>query len=283
MNRDRKRGVRASAILHGILLLLMVTGLPSFLFNREPVEPAAITVDILPIAAVSNVKMSEATPSEKKAEDEKKDKDSAKPEDKPAEKEKPSPKVNTSKDTPPPSPPPLAEAKPDVAKSKEKPPEKKPDEKPKEDPLDAILKSVRDTAATEKADKPKPTQNSSASVSPARSRSNSFDPSSPQAMSLRDAIQAQLYKCWNVPAGAKDADKLIIPLQVDYDSTGMPTRVMLNASAQNQYNTDGFFRAAADSAIRAVRACAPLQGMPPETYSIWQYVDINFNPKDMLL
>lgn len=268
--------------MHGILLLLAIVGLPHFLFEDEIEEPAAITVDILPIAAISNVKMSEATPSEKKAEEEKKDKDTPKPADKPAEKEKPSPKVDTSKDTPPPPPPPEEKA-PDVAKKEEKKPEKKADEKPKEDPLDAILKSVRETAATEKTDKAKPTPTNSASASPTRSRSNSFDPSSPEAMSLRDAIQAQVYKCWNVPSGAKDADKLIIPLEIDYDRTGTPTKVALAASAQSQYDSDGFFRAAADSAIRAVRACAPLTGLPPESYSIWQYVDMNFNPKDMLL
>jgi hypothetical protein len=282
MNRDRKRGVRYSGIMHGILLLIAIIGLPDFFFQDDIEEPAAITVDILPIAAVSNVKMSEATPSETKAEEEKKDKDTPKPEEKPAEKEKASPKVNTSKETPPPPPPPEEKA-PDIKKKEEKKPEKKTEEKKKEDPLDAILKSVRETAANEKSDKPKPTTASSASASPTRSRSNNFDPNAPEAMSLRDAIQAQIYKCWNVPAGVKDAEKMIIPLEIDYDKTGMPQKVALASGAQSKYDSDAVFRSAADSAIRAVRACAPLTGLPPENYSIWQYIDMNFNPKDMLL
>ncbi len=51
----------------------------------------------------------------------------------------------------------------------------------------------------------------------------------------------------------------------------------------SRYNSDSFFRAAADSALRAVHECSPLKNLPPEKYDTWHYMELNFDPKDMLL
>ena len=43
-----------------------------------------------------------------------------------------------------------------------------------------------------------------------------------------------------------------------------------------------FFRAAADSARRAVQECSPLKNLSPEKYQTWRDMEMTFNPKDML-
>jgi hypothetical protein len=43
---------------------------------------------------------------------------------------------------------------------------------------------------------------------------------------------------------------------------------------------DPYFRAAADSAIRAVHMCGPYQ-LPPEKYATWNEITITFDPREM--
>ena len=52
---------------------------------------------------------------------------------------------------------------------------------------------------------------------------------------------------------------------------------------QARYASDQFFRAAADSAVRAVRnpQCSPLK-LPQGKYDDWKSISIRFDPKDVL-
>jgi len=52
---------------------------------------------------------------------------------------------------------------------------------------------------------------------------------------------------------------------------------------QGRMSTDSFFRAAAESAMRAVLnpRCNPLK-LPREKYDVWKSFILNFNPKEML-
>lgn len=280
---ERNKGRVFSALLHFVFLLFVVFGLPSFLQPEPVIEPVAISVEILPISNISNVK-----PSEKPPEPEEK-----KPEEKPAEQKKPSPPVKTSDATPPPPPKdavPLPETpkekKPDEKKAedkpKEKPAEKKPKEKkPKEDPLDAILKSVAKTASKEKKDDKKP-EKPVKDTSESKSISSHFDPNMMMSMSEKDAIVSQIQKCWNVPAGAKDAQNLAVLIDVEYGPDGSFIKAEIGRASQGRYNSDTFYRAAADSAIRAAQRCSPLTGLDPSKYDGWHYMELNFDPKMML-
>ena len=46
--------------------------------------------------------------------------------------------------------------------------------------------------------------------------------------------------------------------------------------------SESFYRAAAESAMRAVRVCSPLEGLPTEKYQQWQTLLLNFDPQEML-
>jgi hypothetical protein len=51
---------------------------------------------------------------------------------------------------------------------------------------------------------------------------------------------------------------------------------------KSRYAADPFFRAAADSAVRAIRNpnCRPLK-LPPDKYEQWKSITLSFNPKDI--
>ena len=99
-------------------------------------------------------------------------------------------------------------------------------------------------------------------------------------MSEEDALRVQLQKCWNVPFGAKDAENLVVDIfmVINQDRTLQDARVVDMA----RYNSDTFFRAAADSALRAVRnpLCSPFE-VPPDKYETWKTVTVTFDPKNM--
>ena len=92
-----------------------------------------------------------------------------------------------------------------------------------------------------------------------------------------DALRGQIQRCWNVPAGAADAENLKVSVQFRLDPSGAldgaPQIVSGGGGA-------GIERAAAESARRAVLACAPYT-LPSEKYEAWSDVIVHFDPRDM--
>jgi outer membrane biosynthesis protein TonB len=266
VRRERNQGILCSTLLHAFLFVLLIANLPIFEPTPLP-EPEAITVDIVPIREMTNIKPSENTPAPKKEEAKK------------AEAKKPSPPVKTAENTPP--APPLEEKekkeKEKQKKAEDKKKEEKKKEKMKEQDLLAVLKSVK-----EEANKESKKNTKEAETAENTSKSQQYNPDLPLSLSEKDAIKSQISKCWLVPAGAKDAQNLIIALHVSYEKDGSLINVTLADASKSRYDSDAFFRAAADSAMRAVRMCTPLHDLPPEKYETWHDMDMTFDPKEML-
>lgn len=261
------QGLQYSAVLHVFILLLLFFGLPSFLRHRMEPEPQAFTVDILPIAPVSNIKPQEKIP------------------------ERPAPKktiaehktekkavTETHKKEPVPEQIPEPITPKIVKKVEKKKPEKKPEKKQKkQDDLDSILKSVKDSAKAEESKKP-----AEAEPQPEQKEavSQNYNPALKLSRSEIDAIRKQVGDCWVPPAGAKDAYKLAVDLHITVSEDGTVTMVeRLGDNAR--YASDSFFRAAADAAIRAVKRCSPLKNLPADKYDTWRDMTFTFDPKDM--
>lgn len=271
MRPERRRGAIYSACFHLLFLLFAVLGLPSIMQAKLPEEPHAITVELLPISQTTNVRPSEAAPAEPQPE---------KVEEKKTV--KPSPPVKTSEPPPPPPPDKIVEKKEkDKPKKEEKKKEEKKEEKkkPKEDDLAAVLRAVRETA---EKDKKKIEESKTNDKNTAQAKSDAYNSDLPMSLSEKDAIRSQISKCWIVPAGAKDAHDLIIVLKIELEQNGSLIKVELANESKSRYSSDSFFSAAADSAMRAVRQCSPLQGLPPEKFQTWREIELTFNPKEML-
>jgi len=101
------------------------------------------------------------------------------------------------------------------------------------------------------------------------------------SMSELDAVRSQLAQCWNILAGAKFAEDLVVEVRVTIN----PDRTVQSATIldQGRYNRDSHFRAAADAARRALinPRCSPLN-LPPEKYDLWRVTVIRFDPRDIL-
>jgi len=112
------------------------------------------------------------------------------------------------------------------------------------------------------------------------SPSKSFNAEQSLAISEIDLVRQQIRKCWSLPAGAKDAADLVISIEVDMNADGSVRRAQIKDRAR--MGKDAFFRAAAESARRAVLnpRCNPFK-LPPEKYQQWQTMTLNFNPREM--
>jgi colicin import membrane protein len=92
-----------------------------------------------------------------------------------------------------------------------------------------------------------------------------------------DALRARLRDCWTVPAGLADARDLIVSVRIQFNKDGSL------ASDPRLMNSGGHpaFQAASESALRAVRRCAPYTFMPPAKYEGWKDIIVDFDPRDM--
>jgi hypothetical protein len=108
-----------------------------------------------------------------------------------------------------------------------------------------------------------------------------FDPNTKVTVNEIEAVRQQLAQCWNVAAGARRADALSVEIEMvmNSDATVHEARVVDGA----RMNSDPYFRAAAESAIRALGHpdCIPLK-LPLNKYDVWKKFTFNFDPSKML-
>lgn len=297
---DMQRGTLYSAILHIGVACLIIFGLPVFM-DKEVLDTQPVIVEMVQIADKTNPPPSveprqEAPKPPPKPVEPKPQPPQAKPAPEPpppppeppkpqvAEvppeplpkppEAKPEPKPEVKKPDPPPPPKETATPKPPPQVANIVPPKKPPPKPKRDDFINSILKDVAPKQqSAEKVDKPTPQKTPAPSPSP---------PSLDQqvTMSEIDAVRAQISRCWNMPAGARDAQDLIVTIRATVAPDGTVTSAVIDDRSKMG---DPFFRAAAESAQRAMLnpACQPLK-LPPQKYEQWKNLRINFNPKDMI-
>jgi hypothetical protein len=264
------RSLSLSIVLHTLAVLIGALGLPALLPPRPEPMPLVMTVELLPVGEITSVK-----PSEKAIQEEKKAPTPKTPkpvtpsmQEKPKE---PSPPVEQEKTFDP-----MEGAEPEKPKPKEPPKE---EAKKKPDDFAALLNQLKQEAKTDKSkdakDKTNTEENKTRSDAP-------YDDSMPLSISEKDTIRSQFLVCWSMPTGAKDAHTLAVRIKVTLQADGAVLAATLATDQLGRYNADPFFRAAADSAIRAVHKCSPLKNLPPEKYNSWKEMELNFDPQDML-
>ncbi len=276
------RALIVSFLAHGILIGVMIVGLPYL--KPEITLPPMISVEL---ATVSDLTQTNKPPVKAPEPKDKKD-------EPPTKVEKPTPKPNPTPEPVKPAPKETVPDKKPVEVDKPTPdldalaPPKKPDKKPlpkKPDPksaenqktLDSLLKNLTKDPPAPKSDIGEITKKLTESQ-PA--------PETPHVgetltISDIDALRQQLSGCWNIFAGAAEAEDLSVDIRVIVN----PDRTVRDATVMDQgrYNSDDRFRAAAESALRAVNdpRCSPLR-LPQEKYNLWKDMVINFDPKEML-
>ncbi len=288
-----RRNVILSLLFHATIIVVALVGLPELRRDIEVERP--IVVDVVTVAPETNA----PPPAPPKPE----------PKPEPAKAEPPPPPKPTPPPPPPPPPPPKPAAEPapapqptpkaEVAKqppkeaappkpqlAKQKPPRKP----PPPDDMASVLKTLEEikqrppkTDETAKKRPPPPEQSfdvaeiqKSLSQQPRR-----HDPTKALSISEIDLVRRQIAQCWNLPAGAKDAHTMTVEIRVVMNVDG----TVREATMRNPLRAaaDPFFRAMAESALRAVLnpRCQPFK-LPPDRYEIWQTMELNFDPREML-
>jgi outer membrane biosynthesis protein TonB len=187
--------------------------------------------------------------------------------------------------TPKPKPaPPQPEAKPTPPAPAAKP---KP-QQPAQDDFATLLKNLeKQKQQQQQTDqppqrRPQPAQpQPQAPAAPQRQQAASLDDRR-AAAGLAQMVKDQVTPCWNIPAGARDARdlRIVVVIELNPDGTlrGKPA-----ISDVSRYESDAFFRAAAESALRALQnpRCSPLK-LPYEMYETWKKINFTFDPKEVI-
>jgi outer membrane biosynthesis protein TonB len=306
-----KTGLTISAIGHAAVLLWAVVS-----FGTKPHD--VMPIESLPIDIISATEFSELMAGSKAAPKAPAPKPlvekiaAPKPVDNPAQKvvEKPEivtasalmPEAPPEPKVPDPKPAPVPQARPDP---KPQEAEKKPE--PKSDPIAEALKKDSKKSEPKKeeakiAQKKPPQPQPKFDPHQIEQRLALLDKRTPQRLAAAgdtlnttatlgastgtaprlsqnelDALRARLAQCWTLPAGATDAQDLNVEVHIllRQDGSLSAEPKVLNRSS------NPFFQVAAESALRAVRTCAPFNFLPAAKYEAWKDIEVNFNPQYM--
>lgn len=296
-----RRNVIISVMLHAVIFAVAYTGLPIFSDAPELVD-VPISVEIVNVTDVTNVP---TKPKDVKV--------AAKPAPTPPPKPPAPPPAPQGSVEQPPAPEPVPQApeekvailaapenKPKVeAKPKPEPkPEPKktetkkrspapvPPRKPKApDQFASVLKTLEELKTApppekKEADKPAEPDFAQMMADALETDKPRTDIGPEMTISEIDLVRQQIHRCWNLPAGAKDAHKMLISIRIAMNPDGSVRTARVLDGAR--MGSDPFYRTMAESALRAVLnpRCQPFK-LPPEKYDRWQNMKLNFDPRDM--
>ena len=144
----------------------------------------------------------------------------------------------------------------------------------KRDVIDDIAALLNKTDEQRAAPQPKQTRTGTPLAGPANVDGNDAR----IAADLADALRARIEQCWNIPAGVRDAEHLRVQVRFQLGPGGAVTGGPVVLNRMNH----PAFPAAAQSAVRAVLACAPYAFLPPDRYDLWRDVILTFDPSKVL-
>ncbi|MCB9991843.1 MAG: energy transducer TonB [Rhodospirillales bacterium] len=277
----------SSAALHMIIVVIAIVGLP-YITPELPDISDPITVELVDIDEITATNKPKPVPNSSKKQPEQTQDEPPKPVQpqmtaktppKPVAPKPPEPKAA---DTTPPEPDDIA---PPKKMETVKPPPPKPVQrptKPEPEPKQDVQQETQQEEFKSLLRNLMPTEEeASQTKNPGEAEPSSMLTrfSERITMSEMDALKRQLNQCWSVMAGARYAEDLIVDLKLFMN----PDRSVRDIHIVNQmrYNSDTFFRAAADAARRAVFRCSPLD-VPPAKYELWSEIEVRFDPRKML-
>jgi hypothetical protein len=288
-----RRSLVWSAALHLLVLVLAVVGLPRLWDSAPPTDTPPMIVEMVKIDQQTTAK---DTPKKKPKKKKKAKKTPPPPKAKPRTADLPPapPRIKAASRPDTEKVPLIKQAKPKKVKKKKKkkpvarppsPPRAIARARPKRRPMVAkedFLQSVlRDVAPEERSEKPKekPKKRPEPQPEPKKTVQNRAPLDAVATISEIDAIRHRIQQCWVIPAGARDADKLVVSIRVwvNPDGTVREAHIL----DQSRMLKDVFFRSAAESARRAVLnpRCSPLP-IPPKKYDQFKELVLDFNPKE---
>lgn len=163
--------------------------------------------------------------------------------------------------------------------AKPEPPEEVVEERQEEPEEDTaftdLLRDLENVAETQTA-QAEPTQTQS--ETPPIPTSSSSDNLS---ISAKDAMRRKVISCWNIDPGTRDAEDMLIVIRLWLNPDGSVQNVKIEDDGS--WGGNAVYRAASESAQRAVLRCAPYYDvLGKEPYEDWSFMTLRFSPKDLL-
>lgn len=272
-----KKALIISIGVHLIIFFLVIFGLPHFKTETiisEPV-PVELISDIGQLTTTNKKPVEAPNPDKPKPEPPQKTEEQKKPPE--PKKSTPEPPAEDELKTPPKpdDPKEKLDEKSEKKVDKKTEPKKDKPKKSEENDFDSLLKDLTPT------EKEQPdTDNIGPKMTDPEPAPNISRFSDILSMSEMDALRQQLSQCWSIMSGAANAEDQVVELSVvvNMDRTVASAEIV----DRYKYTSNPFFRAAADSAMRAMRNpnCSPLN-VPPDKYDTWHKMRIVFDPKEM--
>lgn len=292
-----------SILIHAAIIAIAFVGLPS-LDRERPKSPPSFEIDFIRIAPETAIDKPVVKTPKPETNPETNPETKPEPEPKPAPKPEPEP-VPVPVSVPKPAPAPVPDPKPVPAP--------KPEPKPEPALSESEQQRVRLRAAITPLQKPKPPsrvdtgrlaalldRSKKEEQQPVRLEKNTQElaekiktakvpenkPSKTPSLfagsrdriataSLRDALARKLSRCWNFPGGAKGVENFTVVIRIYLRADGSLAKAPEYVRVGDL--SDGFYRAFAESAIRAVRLCEPFDEAESYVKSGSSYIDFNFD------
>lgn len=280
-----RTGAILSILLHTVVILLLLTGLPN-LFRREPEQPIVVPIDVINIADITQAQALKVQPKQEKPVKEIKDPKIVPPKSTPVEEKTPEPEEKTepepeSEKAPEPevTMEDLLALMPEDKPKKEEKPKEKPKEKLKEKPkkkkkkkpdFTALLNDVEKVQATAEG-KAQKEQDIDSTADHAASNIGETLSVTEQA-----AFKNQMKKHWHPNVGSRDAKELQVTIRVtlNSDRTVQSAEVIDSSKPINEPRMKSF----AEGARRALYEAVSIDGFLelPSRYG-GQSITINFD------
>jgi hypothetical protein len=157
---------------------------------------------------------------------------------------------------------------------------------PRPDPSQAIMAALKQEVAREQARRrseatpatppTEPTVTEPTAAAPA----TSLPVGPPLSNAEKDGLKLAVQRCWNMPAGLRDAYELKVMLAAELQPNGQ----VINASIrliEPSPAPDGRFQQAYEAGRRALIRCSPYE-LPRDKYAQWRNIEVVFNPEGMV-
>ena len=92
-----------------------------------------------------------------------------------------------------------------------------------------------------------------------------------------DSIRNQIIRCWNQIAFLGRDDNMSVTLLLNIDKSGN----VISIKPVLENNQNPLYGVFVNSAIRAVKMASPLQNLPPSKFQSWKEIEMPFNPRDL--
>ena len=100
-------------------------------------------------------------------------------------------------------------------------------------------------------------------------------------LSERDKLKAQIFTCWSIPLNIPYNENLLVRVKLKLEPDGTVAKSEILDHARMNMPGQGFYRVLAESALRAIRLCQPLE-VPTTGYERWKDLQLNFDAGEML-